>query len=212
MKSSFRKLLTLNLIIMLAGTVSVVTAQNRKNTNTATENHPLVLKVKKFRELRKTDKQAANDLLASDARLWFEKKEGAGNPYKVEGGPWSHWDEFFKSQSTYKDWQAEGNSVSVVAIEINDFYRLIDRPASPVRLTWFFNDAEKISGFLVQAVKTEPAKDRLDDFKAWASQHNQSELDYLMPEGRINPEGDRPERWKAILIKWRQATGLPTIK
>jgi hypothetical protein len=28
-------------------------------------------------------------------------------------------------------------------------------------------------------------------------------LEYLMPKGEINPAGDRPERWKAILEQWR---------
>jgi len=212
MKSRFRKLLFLNLVAFVLAISANTAALSQKKTGIAPDKHPLVLKVKKFQELRKTNKQAAKACLADDARVWFEKKEGAGSPYKVEGGPWAHWDEFFKSESTYKDWQVEENSVSVISVEINDFYRLIERPASPVRLTWFFNGDEKISGFLVQAVKTERAKDRLDDFKSWARQHNPGELDYLLPAGRINPEGDRPERWKAILTKWREAAGLQPIK
>jgi len=33
-----------------------------------------------------------------------------------------------------------------------------------------------------------------------------------MPGGRIDPTGDRPERFHAILLAWRKAAGLPPIE
>ena len=175
------------------------------------EKHPLVLKVKEFRAVREKDPQAAQAFLADDPRVWYEKKEGAGQAWRFDSDPWVHWDKFFKSQSTDKDWRVEGRAVSVVAVESNDFYRLIERAPSPIRLTWFFNEAGKLSGFLVQSMSKGQA-DRLDEFSKWAREHHPTELDYLMPKGRINPEGDRAERWQALLIKWRAAAGLPPIR
>lgn len=202
-------------LLLLATSLLAVTsaAQNERKTaaQEAIEKHPLVQKVKEFRATRKRDPKAAQAFLSDDPRVWYEKKEGAGQPWRLDSDPWAHWDKFFKSQSTDKDWQVEDRAVSVVAVEINDFYRLIERAPSPVRLTWFFNEAGKISGFLVQSMsKGQP--DRLDEFSQWARQPHPAELDYLMPQGRIKPEGDRAERWKALLIKWRAAARLPPVR
>ena len=186
-------------------------AQQTAATQDKVEKHPLFLKVKEFRAARKRAPKAAQAFLADDPRIWYEQKEGAGQPWRFETDPWTRWDEFFKSQSTEKDWQVAGNAVSVVAVEINDFYRLIERAPSPVRLTWFFNDAGKLTGFLGQSM-SQDQPDRLKEFSQWARQHHPAELDYLMPQGRISPEGDRAERWKTLLIKWRAAVGLPPIR
>jgi hypothetical protein len=202
-------------LLLSAALFVVVTgaAQNERKTPSqdAVEKHPLVQKVKEFRATRKRDPKATQAFLSDDPRVWYEKKEGAGQPWHLDSDPWAHWDKFFKSQSTDKDWQVEDRAVSVAVVEINDFYRLIDRAPSPVRLTWFFNDAGKISGFLVQSM-SKGQSDRLGEFSQWARQHHPTELDYLMPQGRIKPEGDRAERWKALLIKWRAAAGLLPVR
>ena len=68
-----------------------------------------------------------------------------------------------------------------------------------------------ISGFMVQSMSKGQA-DRLDEFSKCARAHYPTELDYLMPKRRINPEGDRAERWQMLLIKWRAAAGLPPVR
>jgi hypothetical protein len=209
MKIRFAKCLTLTTALLVA--VASASAQQQAEAQAAVEKHALVLKVKEFRAVRKKDPKAAQAFLSGDPRVWYEKKEGAGQAWRFDNDPWAHWDEFFKSQSSDKDWRVEGTAVSVVAVEINGFYRLIDRAPSPVRLTWFFDEAGKISGFLVQAM-SKGAPDRLGEFSKWARAQHPTELDYLMPNGRINPEGDRAERWQALLIKWRAAAGLPPVR
>jgi len=32
-----------------------------------------------------------------------------------------------------------------------------------------------------------------------------------MPDEKINPDDDRPERWKALLLVWRKTNGLPDV-
>ncbi len=55
----------------------------------------------------------------------------------------------------------------------------------------------------------EPAKGRFEEFEAWAKEHDPEELAYLFPGGKIDPTGDRPQRFRAILERWRQAIGEP---
>ncbi|HEX3110025.1 MAG TPA: hypothetical protein VHU41_13105, partial [Thermoanaerobaculia bacterium] len=50
---------------------------------------------------------------------------------------------------------------------------------------------------------------RMEEFRAWAAVHDPTELEYLMPKGKLDPTGDRPERWKALLVRWREAVRLP---
>jgi len=89
--------------------------------------------------------------------------------------------------------------------------RGLERPPHPLRLTWWLDDENKIAAYLVQPLSEEHAKSRLKEFEEWAKKNRPEELAYLMTGGETNPEGDRPERWKKILIDWRKAAGLKQI-
>ncbi len=177
--------------------------------------HPLIEKVKTYQEARKRgDDAITGAFFSEDSRIWFEKKEGQGRPRNKDGkGPWADWDKFFNAQSAYQDYRAEGRAVTVLAIETNDFYRLIDRPPSPVRLTYYFNAEGRVEGMLVASAKKDNApKDRFDEFKEWAKRNRPRELEYLMPEGEIAPDLERAKRWLRILAEWRADAGLPPVK
>ena len=34
----------------------------------------------------------------------------------------------------------------------------------------------------------------------------------VMPDGAIDPTGDRPQRMRALLVEWRAAVGLPALE
>jgi imidazolonepropionase-like amidohydrolase len=172
-----------------------------------------IAKVKALLAARKAgDEAAARALTSSDPRIWFDRKSGAGEPW----GPvskWSHWDAYFHSRTDYSGFREAGDAVTADGVEINDFYRLIERPAQKFRATWWIDPSGKISGFLFEPRgSTVAAEDRLEQFKTWARQTNPAELEYLMPGGRFDPTGDRPERFHAILLEWRKAAGLPPIE
>ncbi len=173
----------------------------------------LIDRAKKFKDAQaRQDYDAARSFLAPDARVWFEEKKGEGSVYKIPGA-WNHWDTYFQGRTTYVDWQENGNEVSVVGHEINDYYRLLDWRPWPYKQTWWFNDQGQITGVLVQEMPGQgETGSRLNEFKEWAKQNRPEELTYLMPKGVIDPSADRPERWRAILIDWRKAAGLPAVK
>ena len=177
--------------------------------------HPLIKKVKAYQEARKRgDEAVTRDFFSEDSRIWFEKKEGPGRVRNKDGsGPWADWDKFFNAQSTYQDYRVEGSAVSVLAIETNDFYRLIDRPPSPVRLTYYFNAEGRVEGMLVASAKKDDAsKDRFDEFKEWAKSKWPREMKYLMPDGEIVPDIERAKLWRKLLSEWRAETRLPPVK
>ena len=161
---------------------------------------------------QKGDEAAARALMTSDPRIWFDQRSGPGEPWGL-AGKWTHWDEYFHTRNDYSGFREASGTVTADGVEINDFYRLIERPPQKFRGTWWLDESGKVSGFLYQPRgSTGSGEDRFDQFKAWARKEKPAELDYLMPGGRIDPTGDRPERFHAVLLEWRKAAGLSPIE
>jgi outer membrane murein-binding lipoprotein Lpp len=155
------------------------------------------------------DLAAESAALSPDARTWYESRSGAGEPLRPgRTGRYAHWDTFFHSRSTFSDWIVCGREVTATVHETNDFYRLLDWKPNPYQMTWWFDDRDRITGVMVRSL---PGKEtsRMEEFRAWAAVHDPTEIEYLMPKGKLDPTGDRPERWKALLVRWREAAGLP---
>jgi hypothetical protein len=170
----------------------------------ATDNN--IRTVKNFRAARERgDEAAVASYVAPGARLWFENKEGPGEPFGKGGGSWDHWDQYFHARTTLTDWQDHGPSVTAVAHETNDFMRLLEWQPAPYTATYWFDDSSRIAEVLIKSLPWKTVN-RLPEFKEWAGAHHPDELAYLMPNGKLDPTGDRPERWRAILLEWRQGT------
>ena len=167
--------------------------------------------VRAFRAARdRGDLDTARSYLAPDARIWFEQRTGPGEPWTLGGGTWAAWDGHFRSQSTHTRWQANGDAVTALATEINDYYRLTERGPQTHRETWFLDGHNHITGFLVQSLPGS-TRGRMDEFLAWARRESPDELNYLMPGGRLDPAGDRASRFRVLLNRWRVTVGLPEI-
>jgi hypothetical protein len=171
-----------------------------------------VARVQAYRDAHvRGDVDAESRFLAPDARMWYETREGDGEPLVAgRSGRYAHWDDYFHSSSTLTDWTVDGDAVTAVVHEINDFYRLLDWTAKPYRMTWWLDAGGRITGALVKSLPGK-APSRMEEFKAWAKEHAPEELEYLMPAGRIDPTGDRPERFETLLLRWRAAAGLPPV-
>lgn len=167
----------------------------------ATQNN--IQTVKNFRAARERgDSAAAEAYLTPDSRIWFEKREGPGAPFGHGGDAWRHWDAYFRSRSTYSDWQWHDGAVSARVNETNDFYELLEWKPAPYRLTYRFDAQGRIREVLLQSMGKSTS--RLAEFKQWAAKTHPDELAYLMPKGEIDPSGDRAERWHALLTEWRR--------
>jgi len=171
--------------------------------------------VERFRAaVERKDFEHARTYFAPDARLWYENRSGAGAVWKVGGGTWATWDAEFNSRSKpiapYRSMRtAFGPAVWTIVEEDNDFYRLIDRPPGYMMFTWYVAPSGKLSGFLLAGIGERT--DRLEEFEAWAREHEPAELEYLMPGGKIDPTGDRAARFRNSLNRWRSETGLPGV-
>lgn len=169
--------------------------------------------VRTFRSAEKRgDYDEARRLLAANPRVWYEKREGDGEPWELGEGSWTGWDREFHSQSRpLSDLQTEktpwGDAVWVVVEESNDYYRLTERTYSLTMLMYFVDPDGKVSGELIAAVGK--SSSRFDEFKKWAQEHEPQEFEALMPSGRIDPAGDHPQRVRALLERWRTSMRRP---
>jgi hypothetical protein len=174
----------------------------------AAPDDPLVATVQRYREAKEKDDLATQrSLLAPDARMWFETKEGPGSKLGEPGSgdPWKDWDEFFRSESKVEDTVVEGESVRLTMSETNDWYRLVERPPSRYHVTYDFDGDGKITSVLVHGIPGAPkTADRLGDFKEWAKANRPGLLETLMPTGKIDPALDKAKLWKASLLEWRE--------
>lgn len=162
-----------------------------------------------YRKAKKAgDYETAAKYLHKDARIWFGKKEGDGAPLRPRGGPYKDWDKEFRSTSVREDVRVEGRTLTYVSCENNDFFRLIDATPTKARVTYYFDDDDKITGMLYAplAPRKDHPPDRLGAFKKWAAKKYPGLLD---SEDMKIP--NQPKRWRELLVEWREDVGLSPI-
>jgi hypothetical protein len=172
--------------------------------------HPYVQTVERFRAARKAhDVDTLREVLTDDSRIWFGERKGEGRPRSLDGGgPWSQWDTLFESESTILDTHVEDHALRTTVSEINDWYRLVERPPTKYSITYYFDHAGRIEGTLIHSLDDAPPEpdDRLDEFVAWAQTHDPDLMEVLMPGGEIDPT--QASLWKKKLLQWRAEAGL----
>ncbi|MHC4989792.1 MAG: DUF1573 domain-containing protein [Planctomycetota bacterium] len=173
---------------------------------------PRVARVQAYLDARKRgDRDVVTAMLSDDSRIWFGAREGEGTPRREDGdGPWAGWDREMNQASRTEQWAADGNAVTALLTETNDWYRLLDRPPARIQLTWWLDEEQRIEGFLVAGLPRDPdAPNRYDQFETWAKAHHLEALEELMPDDEIVPSRENAQRWRTLLFAWRRAEGLP---
>jgi hypothetical protein len=205
---------------MVACVAGLVTACSERTperdapaSGAVTDSAAAIWHVQEFRRLVEAQQiPIARAFMSSDPRVWYEVRNGPGEPWDITpgSGRWDAWDEHFRSQS--EEIGARGNTreVTLLVREINDYCRLTERGPFETELVYFLDTAGKIDGLLVRAVG-ERSQGRTAEFLTWAQREAPQEIEYLRPGGDIDPTGDRAPRFRALLERWRAATGLPKI-
>jgi hypothetical protein len=171
-----------------------------------------IARVQTFRALRAAgDYDAARLLMSGDPRRWWGERGGEGSPWTIgTRGRWADWDDHMQSTSQVLEWTTSDHSATLLAAELNDYYRLLERGPQQVSYTYFLDDEGLLSGYLIASPgPRDPG--RTDDYLAWAAANEPEELAYLRPGGEIDPTGDRAQRTRAQLNRWRATEGLLPI-
>lgn len=170
--------------------------------------HPHYVKALEYRAASKVDDvDSLRALLAGDSRIWFGERKGAGSLRTLDGkGPWAEWDDAFKSRLRYESHSIDGNAITFVVRELNDYMSMLDRLPGRYTITYWFDADDRIEGTLIGRLpQSEAAKqaDRLPEFLTWADADYAEDILELMPEGRIEPGRENAIRWRALLKAWR---------
>jgi hypothetical protein len=175
----------------------------------------LVARAQEFRSLvDRGEFDAARALMTPDPHRWWEKREGPGRPWTIgkdAQGPWAGWDDHFRSKKDVLEWTRGELSATAIVRETNDYYRLLDRPPVTNENVYLFDASGRIDGLVIRGVGDRPLG-RTEAFVAWAKAHAPDEIEALMPGGEIDPSGDHPERFRKLLVRWREAAGLPPVR
>lgn len=199
-------LLTLGSVLVTCG------GQSDRDNNRVDSTRTLVSLAQEFRShVERGNYDGARAMMAPGARRWWETREGEGQPWNVgpKSGPWSSWDDHFRSENKITMWKETPVTATAVIRETNDYFRLLERGWVTNEVTYYFDDSGKIEGLLIRAVGDRPPG-RTEEFLAWARTHEPEDLAWLMPGGEIDPSGDHPERFRRLLERWRHDAGLTT--
>ena len=164
--------------------------------------------------LEQGEYDAARALIATDARRWWGERRGEGQPWRIgpqSPGPWAGWDAHFRSRKDVVQWTEGADHATVLIRETNDYYKLLDRGSVLNEVTYFFDENRKIDGLLIRGVGERPPG-HTEEFLEWARVNDPRELAALMPDGEIDPSGDHAQRFRRLLNRWREASGLPAIE
>lgn len=177
--------------------------------------HPNITAAKELRKLIKAKEyETAKQMVTNNPRRWFNELEGEGRAWQIgpgKKGPWADWDKHFRGRTNPIYWEADEHSATIVYRETNDYFQLLERGEVTTRTTYLFDENGLVKGLLIRSLGKRPPG-RTEDFLEWAKANEPDEIAELMPDGSVDPEGDHPQRVRAILNRWRKAAGLDPIE
>lgn len=200
------------LLLVLMG--ALLAGCGDKESQSADPLDPLVITAKQFRaHVKAGEYDEARAMMVQNPRRWFNEREGEGREWKLgpKSGPWSEWDDHFRGRTEVVRWEVGEGTATLVFLETNDYFQLLDRGWQKSEMVYYFNDAGEIEGLLIRGRGDRP-QGRTEEFLAWARENDPEELAYLMPDGDVDPSGDRPPRFRALLNRWRESAGLEPIE
>jgi hypothetical protein len=149
------------------------------------------------------DLEEARSFLAPGCVIWFDSREGPGTPLDLQGGA-AEWDRELRASATHDALVVEGDHVSGLFTETNDFYTLLGIDAWKARITFWFDASGLITAELYEAMPDNP------DFDAhflpaleWATRNRPEEVKALLPGDLLVRNGDTARRWRVLLQEWR---------
>jgi hypothetical protein len=157
------------------------------------------------RAMNSHDLQAVLSCLAAD----YEFKVANSN-YKVAKKDvvgQLEWDFATNARSAYSDIQIQGNTISTVLTERNDFYKAIGVSERKFQFTFVYNDQGLIKeAILEKSLSSAEAFDAaLKPALEWARKERPGELAEIYPNNNFVYTTQMAKRWLRLLSDWRKA-------
>lgn len=120
------------------------------------------------------------------------------------------WDAATHAQVMYDNLLVNGDQVSGLFTETNDFYTLLGIPQKRFRIIYTFERGlikDHVFTYVPNGTPSIPKA--LEPVLPWAAHHHADELAAIYPNEQFSYTGDMGRRWIALLQKWRAANPEP---
>lgn len=114
------------------------------------------------------------------------------------------WDKGANGRVAYKDLVVEGDSVSGLFTEENDFFKLIGIQSLRATISYSFDKAGLIKEQNYTPLPGQPSfQEKMQIAVEWARIHRPEELKEIYPQGQIRFNEKMARRWVALLREWK---------
>lgn len=116
------------------------------------------------------------------------------------------WDQGVNGKVSYKNLKTEGNSVTGLFTEQNDFFRLIGIKELKSENTYVYNPSGLIIKQTYRMLPDQPSfQAKMQPAVEWARENKSKELREIYPQDQIKYSREMGKRWVALLTEWKNA-------
>ena len=143
--------------------------------------------------------------MAPEYRLWFAERRGEGTD-RAAAAEMLQWDFALHASHRIDSLTAEGNVVTAIVHEDNDFSRFLGYPGWDSTSTFIVNGDGRITEQLYVPKPGQPDwRSYLDAALPWIRAHRADALPTIYPDGKLARSAEAARLWAEVLREWRAA-------
>ena len=117
------------------------------------------------------------------------------------------WDKGVNGEVSYEKLITEGNSITGLFTERNDFLKLIGIEELKATISYRFDISGKIAKQTYTPLPGQPSfQEKMQPAIEWARTNRPDELNEIYPQNQIQFNQEMAERWVILLKEWKTAT------
>lgn len=118
------------------------------------------------------------------------------------------WDKGVNGKVKYQNLEVDGNSITGLFTERNDFFRLIGIDELKSENTYVFSPSGLIIKQTYEMLPDQPSfQEKMQPAVEWARKNKPEELKEIYPHDQIQYSREMGRRWVVLLAEWRKVTG-----
>jgi hypothetical protein len=117
------------------------------------------------------------------------------------------WDKGVNGKVSCKNLVVEGDSITGIFTERNDFFKLIGIRELKSKNTYTFDESSLIEKQVYTPLPEQPSfQEKIQPAVTWARKNRPGELEEIYPNNQIQFNEEMAGRWMALLKEWKKAT------
>lgn len=117
------------------------------------------------------------------------------------------WDKAVHGKVSYKNLVGEGDSITALFTEQNDFFKLIGIAGLKAKSTYTFDNSGLIVKQTYTALPNQPSfQEKMQPAIEWARENRPDEINEIYHQNQMQFNLVTGERWLALLKEWKNAT------